>query len=89
MGVGAGAAGSGGGDGGTDGGEGGTDPAAKGGRLIDSERHWEQIVRSELEKVRTKDDVESLKEEVRKIVERPPRKYRKITSKLWGGGDDE
>lgn len=88
MGVGSGGAGAGGTDGGDQGAGGGTGTPAAGGRLIDQEAHFEGIVRNVLEDLKTREDVTSLKEEVRKIVERPPRKYRKVTERLWGGGDE-
>lgn len=72
--------------GGADGGPGGP---PTGGRLIDQELHFEQLVRRELERVKSSEKVGSLEEQVRKIMERPPKRYRKITESMWGrGGDD-
>ncbi len=70
------------GDGGGEG-DGASGPPA-GGRLIDQEAWFEQVVRRELDKVRTAEDLGNLKEEVKKIVERPPRQYRRVTQMMWG-----
>lgn len=39
--------------------------------------------------MRASDELATLKEQVRKIVETPPRRYRKITTALWGGEEYE
>ena len=60
-----------------------------GGRLVDQEMFFENYVRRELEKVKSAEKVGSLEEQVKKIMERPPKRYRRITTAMWGRGDDE
>jgi hypothetical protein len=86
--LGVGAAGAGGGGEGDEGGDGAPgDAPAAGGRLIDQEAWWESRVRKELDMLKAKEGIDELKEEVRKIVERPPKKYRRITQFMYGTDD--
>jgi hypothetical protein len=68
-------------------GAGGNPPAPRG-AVAQTEAHWEEIVRRELEKVKTAQDVAGLKEQIKQIVEKPPKQYRRVTRALWGGDDE-
>lgn len=77
------------GGGGGDGGDGEPEGEGRGGRLIDEERAIEQRVKRELERVAAASELERVKEEVKKIVEKPPVKHRRSTRFMgWVGEDD-
>lgn len=53
------------------------------------EAYWQRVVERELDRVRAAEELAGLKAQVRQIVEKPPRRYRPITTKLWGGEEYE
>ena len=89
MGVGSAPNGSGDPSGTGDGGSGDPSGDAGSGRLHDEELRLENLVRRELERVKVGEEVGSLKEQIKKIVERPPRQFRRIEKLMgWATEDD-
>lgn len=76
------------GDGQGDGDKGGDGGPPDAGSARDREGYWHDIVARELERIRTTEGLAELKDEVRKIVERPPRKFRRVERAMWGARDE-